>query len=116
MPRQQRLQFQFGAFLLLTGVVGLCPAALGSRQPGPARPVPAPPAHAAFIAVPRSGHRGVRFDDRRHALGLARVSVPAGRVGTLELVEPRTLARISVRACGGASKGCTGGLVGHDMS
>src|SRR5262249_6661273 len=43
------------------------------------------------VALP-SGNAGIGFDDLRYSSTLHRVLVPAGRTGTLDLVDPDTLA------------------------
>src|SRR5215471_7450583 len=51
------------------------------------------------VAMP-SGDSGIGFDDLRYSSALHRVLVPAGRTGTLDLVDPDTLAVTSIPGFG----------------
>jgi len=51
------------------------------------------------VAMP-SGDAGIGFDDLRYSAALHRVLVPAGRTGTLDLVDPDTLAVTSISGFG----------------
>ena len=61
-------------------VVILAAVACGSAHYGAAAPIP-------------NGSPGIGFDDLRYSATLRRVLAPAGRAGTLAMVEPDSLAR-----------------------
>jgi DNA-binding beta-propeller fold protein YncE len=61
------------------------------------------------VALP-SGEAGIGFDDLRYSPTLHRVLVPAGRTGTLDLIDPDTLAVASIPGFGTVA-GYSGG---HD--
>jgi hypothetical protein len=71
----------------------------------PAPPASAPPAATpSLIALP-GGAGGVGFDELRFSAALGRVLVPAGRTGSLDLVDPVTGA---VEAIGGFAEAAAG--------
>jgi hypothetical protein len=79
--------------------LGVCLMACSSTNPSSHAPDGAP-ADAALpevspVALP-DGPPGIGFDDLRYAPVLGKVLVPAGRTGNLDLVDPKTLAVVTV--------------------
>lgn len=79
--------------------------------PGPASIVPGALLLAAFASSPAGqrvaipgGDGGIGFDDLQYSAKLHRVLVPAGRTGTLALVDPDTLRVTSIAGFGKVSK------------
>ena len=90
------------AFAALAGAAALAASGKSVAKTSPESPTPTP------VAIP-DGAGGIGFDDLGFARGLKRVLVPAGRTGSLDLLDPQTQA---VTAIPGFSRS-TGGKGGH---
>ena len=77
------------------------PAAAPATAPAPAAPAP------ALIALP-GGAGGVGFDELRYARALGKLLVPAGRTGSLDLVDPATGAVEAIAGFAESSPGRSG--------
>src|SRR5438445_6965527 len=97
--------FQFCSVAIAAALIAMCvpslPSSLATMED-----------ELTPIALP-GGEGGIGFDDLGFSSSLHRVLVPAGRTGTLDLIEPDNLQVQSIRGFGGSSSAIGAFRGGH---